>query len=358
MKNKFLVAIVASATLALAACDGGIEPKAAKDKESSVTTAGTLDDVKKRGHLNCGINTGLPGFAYTDDKGNWQGFDVAYCQALAAAVLGDPSKVKYKNLTGKTRFPTLASGEIDVLSRNTTWTLQRDVELGFTFLGVNYYDGQGFIGRKSLGVKSAKELDGASVCIQTGTTTELNLADFFRANNIKYEPVDSLSNQLDVSILLTPLDKFSLDLETELTHSNIRDLGVSAKFSIVNRNIFKGAEIFKLSFLSSFFNASQDANKEEQFFNSWEIGADMSLEIPRFVAPFGINKLVPKRMSPRTVFSLGTSIQQNIGLDRETLTALMSYKWQYNAKKTIQLDLLVLKLLILLMKSRILVGNL
>ena len=161
----------------------------------------------------------------------------------------------------------------------------------------------------------------------------------FKVINIKYEPVDSLNNQLDVSILLTPLDKFSLDLETELTHSNIRDLGVSAKFSIVNRNIFKGAEIFKLSFLSSFFNASQDANKEEQFFNSWEIGADMSLEIPRFVAPFGINKLVPKRMSPKTIFSLGTSIQQNIGLDRETVTALMSYKWQYNSKKTIQLDI-------------------
>ena len=161
----------------------------------------------------------------------------------------------------------------------------------------------------------------------------------FKVINIKYEPVDSLNNQLDVSILLTPLDKFSLDLETELTHSNIRDLGVSAKFSIVNRNIFKGAEIFKLSFLSSFFNASQDANKEEQFFNSWEIGADMSLEIPRFVAPFGINKLVPKRMSPKTIFSLGTSIQQNIGLDRETVTALISYKWQYNAKKTIQLDI-------------------
>ena len=160
----------------------------------------------------------------------------------------------------------------------------------------------------------------------------------FKVTNIKYETVDSLNNQLDVSIFLTPLDKFSLDLETELTHSNIRDLGVSAKFSIVNRNIFKGAEIFKLSFLSSFFNASQDANKEERFFNSWEIGADMSLEIPRFVAPFGINKLVPKRMSPRTMFTLGTSIQQNIGLDRKTVTALIDYKWQYNAKKTIQLD--------------------
>ena len=160
----------------------------------------------------------------------------------------------------------------------------------------------------------------------------------FKVTNIRYETIDSLNNQLDVSIFLTPLDKFSLDLETELTHSNIRDLGVSAKFSIVNRNIFKGAEIFKLSFLSSFFNASQDANKEERFFNSWEIGADMSLEIPRFVAPFGINKLVPKRMSPRTMFTLGTSIQQNIGLDRETVTALIDYKWQYNSKKTIQLD--------------------
>tara|TARA_B100000780_G_scaffold239391_1_gene181101 strand:- start:951 stop:3464 length:2514 start_codon:yes stop_codon:yes gene_type:complete len=160
----------------------------------------------------------------------------------------------------------------------------------------------------------------------------------FKVTNIKYETVDSVNNQLDVSIFLTPLDKFSLDLETELTHSNIRDLGVSAKFSIVNRNIFKGAEIFKLSFLSSFFNASQDANKEERFFNSWEIGADMSLEIPRFVAPFGINKLVPKRMSPRTMFTLGTSIQQNIGLDRKTVTALIDYKWQYNSKKTIQLD--------------------
>jgi len=192
MKNKFLVAIVASATLALAACDSGTKDQASVP--AAVKKTSTLDDVKKRGHLNCGINTGLPGFAYTDDKGNWQGFDVAFCQALAAAVLGDPSKVKYKNLTGKTRFPTLASGEIDVLSRNTTWTLQRDVELGFTFLGVNYYDGQGFIGRKSLGVKSAKELDGASVCIQTGTTTELNLADFFRANNIKYEPVPIETN--------------------------------------------------------------------------------------------------------------------------------------------------------------------
>jgi general L-amino acid transport system substrate-binding protein len=157
--------------------------------------AGTLDDVKSAGVLKCGINTGLPGFAYTDDAGNWIGFDAAYCRAVAAAVLGDPDKVEYHNLTGQQRFPALASGEIDVLSRNTTWTFSRDVDLGFTFIGVSYYDGQGFIGRKSLGIKSATELDGASVCIQTGTTTELNLADFFRVNGMTYEPVPIETNE-------------------------------------------------------------------------------------------------------------------------------------------------------------------
>ena len=156
--------------------------------------AATLDDVKAAGTLKCGINTGLPGFAYTDDAGNWTGFDVAYCRALAAAVLGDASAISFVNLTGKTRFPALASGEIDVLSRNTTWTFSRDVDLGFTFVGVNYYDGQGFIGRTALGISSATELDGASVCIQTGTTTELNLADFFRVNGISYEPVPIETN--------------------------------------------------------------------------------------------------------------------------------------------------------------------
>ena len=156
--------------------------------------AATLDDVKAAGTLKCGINTGLPGFAYTDDAGNWTGFDVAYCRAVAAAVLGDANAISFINLTGKTRFPALASGEIDVLSRNTTWTLSRDVDLGFTFIGVNYYDGQGFIGRTALGISSATELDGSSVCIQTGTTTELNLADFFRVNGITYEPVPIETN--------------------------------------------------------------------------------------------------------------------------------------------------------------------
>ena len=157
--------------------------------------AGTVEDIQSAGVLKCGINTGLPGFAFTDDQGNWVGFDVEYCRALAAAVLGDPDKVEYTNLTGKSRFPALQSGEIDVLSRNTTWTFSRDVDLGFTFIGVSYYDGQGFILRKSLGITSGKLLDGASVCIQTGTTTELNLADFFRVNNMSYEPVPIETNE-------------------------------------------------------------------------------------------------------------------------------------------------------------------
>ncbi len=159
-----------------------------------VAGAATLDDVKARGKLNCGVTTGLVGFAAPDANGNWEGFDVAVCRAVAAAVLGDPTAVEFVPTTGKTRFTALASGEIDMLARNTTWTFSRDTDLKFDFVGVNYYDGQGFIVPKALGVTSAKDLDGATVCIQTGTTTELNLADFFRANNISYEPVPIETN--------------------------------------------------------------------------------------------------------------------------------------------------------------------
>ena len=161
---------------------------------AGVAAAGTMDDVKARGKLNCGVTTGLVGFAAPDANGEWKGFDVAVCRAVAAAVLSDPAAVEFVPTTGKTRFTALASGEIDVLARNTTWTFSRDVDLKFTFVGVNYYDGQGFIAPKALGVSSAKELDGATVCIQTGTTTELNLADFFRINNISYEPVPIETN--------------------------------------------------------------------------------------------------------------------------------------------------------------------
>ncbi len=161
---------------------------------ANTATAGTLADVQAQGHVKCGISTGVAGFAFTDDKGAWQGFDPAVCKAVAAAVFGDTSKVKYTTTTGKTRFTTLASGEVDMLARNTTWTFSRDTDLKLDFVGVNYYDGQGFMAPASLGVTSAKELDGASICIQTGTTTELNLADFFRANGISYEPVPVETN--------------------------------------------------------------------------------------------------------------------------------------------------------------------
>jgi general L-amino acid transport system substrate-binding protein len=161
---------------------------------AGAAAAGTLDDVKARGTLNCGVTTGLVGFAAPDANGEWKGFDVAVCRAVAAAVLNDPTAVEFVPTTGKTRFTALASGEIDMLARNTTWTFSRDVDLKFEFVGVNYYDGQGFMVPKDLGVSSAKELDGATVCIQTGTTTELNLADFFRSNNISYEPVPIETN--------------------------------------------------------------------------------------------------------------------------------------------------------------------
>ena len=152
----------------------------------SAAHATTLEDVKARGTLNCGVNSaGLIGFAFADDQGNWTGFDVDYCKAVAAAVLGDPTKVNYVPLTASERFTALQTSTIDMLARNTTWTMDRDTKQGLLFAGVNYYDGQGFMVKSSLGVASALDLAGASVCVQTGTTTELNLADFIQLNNLE-----------------------------------------------------------------------------------------------------------------------------------------------------------------------------
>ena len=162
---------------------------------AGTTQAATLADVQERGELNCVVTTGLVGFAAPDANGQWAGFDVDFCRAVAAAVLGDGSKVKFVPSTGKTRFTLLNSGEGDILFRNTTETMSRDADLKMNFLPVNYYDGQGFMVPTELGVGSAKELDGASVCIQTGTTTELNLADYFRSNGISYEPVPIETNE-------------------------------------------------------------------------------------------------------------------------------------------------------------------
>jgi general L-amino acid transport system substrate-binding protein len=156
---------------------------------STVSSADTLDSVKQKGVVTCGVSTGIAGFSATDSNGVWNGIDVDMCRAVASAVFGDDKKVKYVPLTAKERFTALQSGEIDLLARSTTWTLTRDASLGLNFVGVNYYDGQGFLVNKGIGVNSAKELDGATVCIQAGTTTELNVTDYFKANKMTYKPI-------------------------------------------------------------------------------------------------------------------------------------------------------------------------
>lgn len=156
---------------------------------ASQSQAATLDDVKSEGEFRCGVSTGLPGFSAPDQDGQWQGLDVEFCRAVAAAVFADPDAVSFTPLTAKERFTALQSGEIDVLSRNTTWTATRDNSLGLNFAGVDFYDGQGFLIRKDLGIDSATELDGASICVQSGTTTELNMADYFKAHDMQFQQV-------------------------------------------------------------------------------------------------------------------------------------------------------------------------
>lgn len=160
---------------------------------ASAASAGTLDDVKSRGHLICGVNPGLPGFAASDGAGKWAGFDVDFCKAVAAAIFGSGDKVEYVPLSATDRFDALKSGKIDVLARNSTWNLSREADYGLTFVGVSYYDGQGFMLPASANVSSALELDKSKVCVQAGTTTETNLADFFSANNMTYTVVGTAS---------------------------------------------------------------------------------------------------------------------------------------------------------------------
>ncbi|MDA1284189.1 MAG: amino acid ABC transporter substrate-binding protein [Proteobacteria bacterium] len=179
---------------------------------TSASFADTLNDVKARGMLKCGSNTGLVGFAAPDDAGVWKGVDVDVCRAVAAAVFGDANAMEVVPTTSKARFTVLQSGEIDMLARNTTWTFSRDVDLGLEFVGVNYYDGQGFLVPASLGVSSALDLDGASVCIQVGTTTELNLADFFRMHKMEYESIPVETNdEADAAFLAGRCDVYTTD---------------------------------------------------------------------------------------------------------------------------------------------------
>jgi general L-amino acid transport system substrate-binding protein len=182
----------AALALALALPAGGGRAQQQQQQQppaAAAAAANTFDAVRQRGTLVCGVNTGLAGFAQPDSQGVWRGFDVDYCRAVAAAIFGDPNKVRFVPTTAQNRFTALQSGEVDVLSRNTTWTLSRDTSLGFDFTGTNFYDGQGFMVKASTGVKSAKELDGATICVQPGTTTEQNLTDWARATRIRFTPV-------------------------------------------------------------------------------------------------------------------------------------------------------------------------
>ncbi|MCX7561357.1 amino acid ABC transporter substrate-binding protein [Sulfitobacter sp. F26204] len=173
MKAKFLMGAATVCTMAL----------------GSAATAGTLEDVKERGHLLCGTSEGVAGFSAPNDEGVWVGFDVDACRAVAAAIFGDPNKIEFISLNSKDRFTALQSGEVDLLPRSTTFTLTRDASLGLDFAAINYYDGQGIMVRADLGLTKASELDGVTVCLRTGSTTELNLADYFSANNMSFQSV-------------------------------------------------------------------------------------------------------------------------------------------------------------------------
>jgi general L-amino acid transport system substrate-binding protein len=180
IKNWIFIVLASSLLVACGQSGGGAGSKKSK----------TLDNTKKAGFVKCGVSQGLPGFSNADESGNWTGIDVDVCRAVAAAVLGDADKVKYTPLSAKERFTALTSGEIDVLARNTTWTLSRDADIGLTFVGVNFYDGQGFMVRKNSGINSVNDFkNGISACTNTGTTTELNMRDFFNSKNISYEPI-------------------------------------------------------------------------------------------------------------------------------------------------------------------------
>jgi general L-amino acid transport system substrate-binding protein len=173
----------------LAAAPAGAQAPAQQGGQQAQVTGSTLDAIRSRGTLICGVNTGLAGFAQPDSQGVWRGFDVDYCRAVAIALFNDANRVRYVPTTAQNRFTALQSGEVDMLARNTTWTLSRDTSLGFDFTGINFYDGQGFMVKTSTGVKAGRELEGATICVQPGTTTEQNLTDWARANRIRFTPV-------------------------------------------------------------------------------------------------------------------------------------------------------------------------
>ena len=198
LSTRLLIGLSLALTTAVSGCgrnDAGQNPALTKTQPEAPPPAApefdspTLKAVRARGVLNCGVNMGLVGFAFPDNRGGWQGFDVDFCRATAAAVLGSPTAVRFVPLSTETRFDALKSGKVDVLWRNSSWTMTRDARGEVAFAGINYYDGQGFILRRALNLSSASELNGARICVQSGSTTELNVEDYFRARSIQYRPV-------------------------------------------------------------------------------------------------------------------------------------------------------------------------
>lgn len=271
----------------------------------TVAMAGTLEDVKKAGVLKCGVNTGLPGFAEADSKGTWRGLDVDFCRAVASAVLGDAKKVKYVPLNAKERFTALQSGEIDLLARNTTWTNTRDTTLGLNFAGVNYYDGQGFMVPATLGVKSVKELDGATVCIQSGTTTEMNLADYFRANGMKFKAITFDTNdQVDKAFFAGRCDVLTTDQSgLYATRTKVKD---PSKYTIL-------PEIISKEPLGPVVRQGDD-----EWFNTikWTLNALITAE-EKGITSKNVDDAVKNSTDPETKRLLGTegTMGANVGLD-------------------------------------------
>lgn len=279
-------------------------------------SAGTLQDVQKAGFVKCGVDGGLPGFSEIVSGGVYKGIDVDGCHAMAAAVLGDASKVKFVNLNSKERLSALQSGEIDILVRNTTWTQTRDTALGLNFAAVNYYDGQGFMVRKSLGVKSALELDGASVCIQTGTTTELNVADYFNANKMTYKSISYDSNDQ----VLASYESGRCDV---LTSDASQLYGLRTKLADKNNHVVL-PEIISKEPLGPVVRQGDD-----QWFNitKWTFNAMVAAE-EHGITSKNIDDLKAKSTNPNVKRIVGTegTLGENLGLSKD---------WAYNIIKQV-----------------------
>jgi general L-amino acid transport system substrate-binding protein len=276
-------------------------------------SASTLQAVKARGSLICGVTTGLAGFSMPDPSGAWTGIDVDTCRGIASAIFGNPNAVQFTPLSARERFTALQSGEIDVLSRNTTWTLSRDASLGLNFTGVNYYDGQGFMVRTSLGVSSPMELDGATVCIQSGTTTELNLADFFRANGLSYEALVFDTSQQTV-------DAFAADRCDVLT-SDISQLA-ALRTSLDDPS----SAVFLDQLISKEPLGPVVRQGDDQWFNivKWSLKAQINAE-ELGVTQVNIDSMLESSNPEiQRLLGVGSDMGQHLGLDS---------RWAYNVIK-------------------------